>query len=301
MSKLSVILPCRNERFASRTCQDILEKASGDIECILVMDGRSEYPIPVELFDDPRFRVVYFETPIGMRASINAGIAEATGDFVAKSDGHNMFAPGFDEVIKSHCEEDWVIVPRRYGLDAEIWDVEPNNKVRDYHYICYPDQNKKHDGGMHGVEWPERTKERQDFKYDIDDTPCFQGSFWCMSRKHWNNIHGLCEGAIYGKSGWAQEPTEIALKTWLSGGRVVSLKKTWYAHLRKGRKWGRGYDIDDKGVIEGHNWSAKHWVNNEEPGMKYKFEWLVDEKFPGMPTWPVDWKEQLRRDGVLNG
>lgn len=300
MSKrLSVIIPSRNERFAVRTAQDILEKATGDIECILVVDGPSEHPIPAEMFSDNRFKVIHFETPIGMRASINIGAIHATGDLIAKSDGHNMFAPGFDKELIRSCGDNVVMVPRRYSLDAEKWEIDHSRPFRDYHYLCYPDPNKKHDGGMHGVEWLERTKERLDIQYELDYTPCFQGSFWCMSREHWDKIGGLKEGQIYGKSGWAQEPTEICLKTWLSGGRIIINKRTWYAHLHKGKTYGRGYDLDDKGVIEGHNWSARHWVNNEEPGMKYKFEWLIDEKFPGMPGWSSDWKEKLRRDGVM--
>jgi hypothetical protein len=238
---------------------------------------------------------------MGMRKAINSAALVASGDFVAKLDGHCMMAPGFDEVLTANCDEDWVVIPRRYSLDAEKWEVQPNRPVRDYHYLCYPDPNKKHDGGMHGVEWLERTRERQAPEYDLDDTPCMQGSCWMMSRKHWDRLGGLAEGTIYGKSGWAQEPTEIALKTWLSGGQVKTLKKTWYAHLHKGKRYGRGYDIDEAGVIAGHNWSARHWVNDEEPGMIHKFEWLIDEKFPNMPTWTPDWKDKLRRYGVLNG
>ena len=144
---------------------------------------------------------------------------------------------------------------------------------------------------MHGVEWPQRSRSRQDPKYDIDDNPSFQGSCWFTSKKWYEHIGKLSEDDIY--AGWAQEPTEIGLKTWLGGGAVKVNKKTYYAHLHKGKQYGRGYHMNEKGVIAGHNYAAHHWVNNEEPGMAHKFAWFIDEKFPNMPTWPLDWKEKL--------
>lgn len=297
---LSVIVLSRNERFALTTCQDILSKASGDIECLLVMDGRADISVPSNFLDDKRQKLLYWETPIGMRSAINAGMSASRGDFVMKLDGHCLVAPGFDTALMETCEEDWVVVPRRYSLNAELWQVEPKRPVRDYHYLCYPDPNKKHDGGMHGVEWPEKTRERQGPAYDLDDTPCLQGSCWLMSRKHWDKIGGLHEGEVYGTSGMAGEPVEICLKTWLSGGRVVINKKTWYAHLHKGKAYGRGYNIDDKSLIPGQNSVASYWVNNQEPNMKHKFSWLINDKFPDMPTWWPDWEEKLRDMGVIH-
>src|SRR3990170_5499499 len=301
MTRLSVIIPSRAERFLRQTVNDVFKKASGEVECIIVFDGEGSAELPSSVLQGNNWKAVYFNEVRGMRTAINAGAHYSTGDFIMKLDGHCLLAEGYDKVLTANCDDDWIVIPRRYSLDAENWTIQHHRPIRDYHYLCYPDPNKTHDGGMHGVEWPERTKERKAPEFAIDDTPCFQGSCYCMSRKHWDKLGGLAEGEIYGKSGWAQEPTELCLKTWLSGGRVVVNKNTFTAHLHKGKKYGRGYDIDDKGVVQGHNWSARHWVNDEEPGMKYKFEWFVSEKFPNMPTWTPDWKEKLIRDGVLNG
>ena len=292
---LSVIIPSRNERFLVQTIADLLKNATGDIEVVAVLDGYEQ-----DLPEDRRVHSVHSPTVMGMRKAINEGVKFASGDYVMKLDGHCSVAYRFDEILTENIEDNWVVVPRRYSLDAENWQVQPKRPVRDYHYLCYPDPNKKHDGGMHGVEWPERTKERQPPQYDIDDTPCLQGSCWMMSRKHWDKIGGLYEGKIYGTSGMAGEPVEICLKTWLSGGSVKVNKRTWYAHLHKGKAYGRGYSIDDKTLIPGQNAVARYWVNDEWPGATRKFEWLVDEKFPDMPTWFPGWQQQLRRDGVIH-
>lgn len=86
------------------------------------------------------------------------------------------------------------------------------------------------------------------------------------------------------------------MKTWLGGGKVMTNKKTWYCHLHKGKTYGRGYHQDSQEIVNAHNWSAHHWVHDEEPNMIHKFAWFIDEKFPGMPTWPADWKEKVYAD-----
>jgi hypothetical protein len=115
-----------------------------------------------------------------------------------------------------------------------------------------------------------------------------------MTKNHFDNfLHGLSEE---GYGSFAQESQEIGLKTWLGGGRLTINKKTWYAHLHKGNHYGKMYHLskaENNGQAEGANWSAKHWMNNEESGMIHNMEWFVIEKFPNMPTWEPNWKEIL--------
>lgn len=271
----------------------MLAKAEGEIEVIVNVD---ENP-PESEVKDPRVTYLYPQNrPIGLRQAINACAAKAKGKYIMKTDDHCLFAPGFDRALVENTEDNWIVVPSRYSLDGLNWVIDKSRPRRDYHYLCYPDPHKDHDGGMHGVEWFERGRERADPKYDIDDNPGFQGSCWFTSKNHFDNfLHGMHEEG-YGQ--FAQETQEITLKTWLGGGSVKVNKKTWYAHLHKGRHWGRMYRMPD-GRVEACNWSARHWVNNEEPGMIHKFEWFVSEKFPNMPTWPPDWKQKLTDEGVI--
>jgi len=284
MNKMvSVIIPSRNERFLKRTIEDLLKNATGEIEVVAVLDG---YWRPVALPKDPRVKRVVHRQPKGMRAAINAGASIAKGKYLMKTDAHCLFAEGFDETLMADCEENWVVIPRRYSLDAENWTINKRRPKRDYHYLCFPEKGKPHDWGMHGVEWPERSKERSDPKYDIDDNMSFQGSCW-FTHKRWFDdfIEKLDENPIY--AGWAQEPTEIGLKTWLGNGKVMVNKKTYYAHLHKGNAYGRGYQMDRSGVIAGHNYAADYWINNSWPKQIHKIDWLV-EKFWPVPTWPED-------------
>jgi len=282
MIDLSVIIPNRNSPFAMKTVQDLLDKAVNSIEIIVYVDEKW----PENMILDKRVTYIHRHKPLGMRAGINAGLAAATGKYVMKLDDHCMFAEGYDKVLEDNCAENWLITPRRYSLDAEKWERNMTRPVRDYHYLCYPRKGKEHDWGMHGVEWPDRGKERSDPKYDIDDTMSMQGSCWFANRQYFMKTVGYLDDRVETYSSFAQEPQEIGLKYWLKGGEHKVNKKTWYAHLHKGRTYGRMYH-EDIHTVSSHNWSAKHWMNNEEPNLIHPISWLV-EKFWPVPTWPED-------------
>jgi glycosyltransferase involved in cell wall biosynthesis len=283
MSKVSVLIPSRGEQFLPQTVADILAHAGGDVEVIAALDGY--WPNP-PLPEDKRLKIVHHGTPQGMRASINHAAAVATGDYLMKCDGHCMFAEGFDEVLKADIQDNQIVIPRRKRLDAENWAIQDVGKPDiDLHYLSNPMTNP--DGfSFHGAIWPREDRKRLDIL--IDETPSFQGSFWMMTRAHWERLGGMSEE---GYGGFTQEPQEIGMKTWLGGGQVVVNKKTWYAHLHKGKKFGRGYHQDSREIIRGHEYSARYWMNNKWTERVHDFEWFID-KFPNMPTWDANWKEE---------
>ncbi|SRR5258706_12281041 len=293
MIELSVIIPNRNSQFTSKTIQSVLDNAGCTVEVIVNVDEK--WPEP--LLEDKRITYVHPSTPQGMRAGINKGLALSRGKYIMKTDDHCLFAPNFGRVMIDSMEDNWLMIPRRYSLDAENWKIEDNPKgARDYHYLCYPRQGKDHDWGMHGVEWPDRTRERKDKKeFEIDDTPAFQGSCWLANKEYFIKHVGYMDDRIETYSTFAQEPQEIGMKYWLGGGAVKVNKKTWYAHLHKGSRYGRMYH-QDVNTVASHNWSARHWMNNEEPNMIHDMAWFVETKFPNMPTWDKDWRKWYEID-----
>lgn len=284
MSKLSVIVPSRNEHFLHRTVEDLLSKAAGEVEVIAVLDGY--WPDPI-LTDHKNLVIVHIPQG-GMRASINAGAAVARGDWLMKCDAHCMFDEGYDEKLKADCDYNWMVIPRRYSLDAELWERRPKEPI-DYHYLDCPMTNPEY-FQFHGVVWAERARQRRDNPaFDIDDTMSFQGSMWFMSRKHWDWLGGMSETG-YGV--FSQEPQETGNKTWLGGGAVKVNKNTWYAHLHKGKQYGRGYSISQSGIRKGHEYSASYWMANRWEDRVHDIEWLI-EKFWPIPNWPDNWRELL--------
>ena len=281
-NKLSIVIPSRNELFLSQTVSDLLSKAVDDIEIIVILDGY--WPDP-PLQEDKRLIQLHRGRPMGMRAAINAASQIARGEYIMKCDAHCMFAEGYDAALKEDCDGDWVSVPRRRSLDAENWSIIEKTPV-DYEYLCFP--YAQEEPGIHGKIWPERARERLDIL--VDEDMSFQGSCWFTPLEHFlKRINGLQEEG-YGT--FIGEPQEVGLKTWLSGGKQIRNKKTWYAHLHKGKRYGRGYSVSKSELKRGNAYSVDYWMNNRWPDRIHDIAWLV-EKFWPVPTWPEDralWK-----------
>ncbi|MFA5133088.1 MAG: glycosyltransferase family 2 protein [Candidatus Paceibacterota bacterium] len=282
----SILIPSRNEQFLQKTIDDILSKATGEIEIIAVLDGYWSVP---KLKDYPNLTIIHLPR-LGMRTAINASASIAKGKYLLKCDAHCIFAQGFDEVLVKDCQEDWVVIPRRYRMDSNNLDIENWKYIDDkrapvdYHYLCYPGIND----GLHGIIWKDRAMQRKDFM--IDDEMSSQGSCWFMHKSYFDRFNGVQEE---GYGSFCQEFQQIGLRTWLSGGRVVVNKNTWYAHLYKGKAFGRMYTMDTKDVERGKHWSCDYWMNNRWKERKYDIEWLID-KFSPVPGWEKDKSKWVR-------
>lgn len=284
MSKLSIIIPSRNEQFLPNTVADIFKNTTGDIEVIVVLDGY--WPVDAEnrmlLPDDPRLILIHRSTPHGMRAAINAAASVARGEYLMKVDAHCSFQEGFDEILQADCDGDWIVIPRRYSLDPDHWQPNLAKTPIDYEYLRYA-YYKPDEVGVHGTVWPERARARRHLL--IDENMSFQGSCWFMPAAHFKRLGGMQEEG-YGT--FIGEPQEIGLKTWLGGGKTMINKKTWYTHLHKGQRFGRGYSIGKQGLIDGNAYSVDFWMHNHPfPGRIHDLAWLIERFWP-VPTWPED-------------
>ena len=293
MVELSVVIPNRNSPFTTKTIQDVLKNAGCDVEVIVNVD--ETWPTP--LVEDERVHYIHPPSPVGLRQGINNCVKLAKGKYIMKTDDHCSFSPNFGRILIDSHQDNWVQIPRRYALDAENWKIEErtdNKYPIDAMFTDFPTKYKPNDAGTHGVPWREYRDKNKDI--DLLETPSFQGSCYFMNKNYFDNfLHGLHEEG-YGQ--FAQEAQEISFKTWLGGGKVITNKKTYYCHLHKGSRYGRMYKMPG-GVVEADAWVARHWINNEESNMKYPFKWFIEEKFPGMPTWPASWEEVLRKEGTL--
>lgn len=290
-NKLSIVIPARNELFLNETVKDILKKATGNIEVIVILDGQWPKTLPK---DDPRLILVHRERR-GMRASINSGFDMATGEFIMKVDGHCMFGEGYDEILKADCDDDYVVVPRRYALNADEWAIKREKQFIDYEYIGWPHHENKNKQGLHAWAWNDRTISRIDKQ--IDENMCFQGSVYFMKKEHFTKrLGGKLDENGYGT--FIGEGIEISLKTWLKQGKVITNKKIWYAHLWKGEKYREKYKqeygasytrIGSHERNSGDKFCTDFWVNNRWNERKYDLEWLVDRfsPYPSSENWSI--------------
>jgi glycosyltransferase involved in cell wall biosynthesis len=285
---VSIVLPVRNEKYLNPTIEELLKNARGEIEIIVNLDGYW----PEKIVEDKRVRYIHKGQAQGMRAGINSAVAIAKGEYIMKIDGHCMVDEGFDVKLAADCEPNWVVIPRRKRLDAENWCIQDVGKPDvDYNYLSFPDNPADFGGpGLNGRIWTQKIIDRRDPKYDIDEELSFQGSCWFMHRDHFYDME-LMDDENWGPF-W-NEAQEIGFKTWLSGGKVMRNKKTWYAHLHKGKKEGRGYQMPKHWAVQGASY-ANEWLYNDKMWHKqiYPLSWLI-ERFMPMPTWPANWKEKL--------
>jgi len=85
---------------------------------------------------------------------------------------------------------------------------------------------------------------------------------------------------------WGQFGTEVACKSWLSEGRLVVNKKTWFSHMfrTQGGDFGFPYKISGRAVNKARQYSQDLWLKNKWKGAKRKFEWII-EHFKPIPDW----------------
>lgn len=292
MTDLSIVIPARNELYIAQVVDDLFRNLTGDTEVITVLDGYWPKVMPK---DNPRLVVVHREQR-GMRASINAGMAIAKGKYICKLDAHCKVAPGFDQTMIADCDGDWVVVPRRYSLEYDAWDVKRYRPFVDYEYLAHPYRQKKivhkERVGLHAWVWDQRMIDRIDKQ--IDENMTFQGSCYVMTKKHWDRRIGKLSDEGYGS--FIGEAQEVGLKTWLGGGKVMTNKKTWYAHLWKGQPYRDAYRaeygiaytrIGPAEFKSGNLYSVDYWMGNKWEGRKHDLSWLLERFWP-VPSWDED-------------
>lgn len=302
MPKLSVLIPSRNEKYLFPTIRECFAKAEGEVEVVVTLEGYWPDGWKEITSQYPNLHTVHHGEPRGLRAAVNSAAASAISrgaKYLLKLDAHCMLDGGYDARLLADIEPNWIVVPRRKRLNAESWTIQDVGKPDvDYHYLSFPDDPNDFGGkGLNGKVWYERIKERQGkSEYDLDDEMSSQGSAYCLSADYFQELE-LLDQQAYGPF-W-NEFQELGLKCWLSGGQVKINKKTWYAHLHKGREYrgedgkgGRGYHLPEAWLKQGATFT-KNWIWNEAWSKQTKpFKWLIEHFWP-VPSWPENWEEVL--------
>lgn len=297
VTKVTVVIPARNEPYLHRTIEDVLDNAVTDIEVIVVLDGWKP-SLPLE--DDDRLRVVYNESPKGLRAAANLASVIGNGEFLMKLDAHCSVPKGYDADLAEHCVYENLYIPSRWSLLPDSW-TKGYGPI-EYLYLTYPYVSDSMYGeGLHGKKWvgPEglspdmkpasyyyRERERANIK--IDDVQSLQGSCWFCNRERFRELGGF--DMRFGKTIY-QEASEIGFKFFLSGGRILVNKYTWYAHLHKTTPSEYGFTRREKHSLE--RYATWYWMNDQwdSPKRSRGIEDFIKFHWP-MPGWPEHWREQ---------
>lgn len=310
---LSVIITARNEEFLSRTVDGVLEAREANTNVIVLLDGKWAEP---PLKDHKDVIILYYPESIGQRAGINQAVKLSTAKYIMKLDAHCIVDKGFDRVL---CEAGDKLgplvtqVPTQYNLHAFDWkcnkcgnrwyqgptpthcmlpgEKRGENKSCDSTefervMVWKPRFNRKSehyrfDTDLHFQYWGSLGK-RKGFEGDITETMSLLGACFFMNRERYWELGGSDEN----HGSWGQQGTEIACKTWLSGGRLVTNRKTWYAHLfrTQGGDFGFPYKHKPGAVENARDYSQNLWKNNKWDKQVRPLQWLID-RFTPVPGW----------------
>lgn len=287
MSKVSAIIPARIEPYLRETINDLYNNATGDIEIIVVLDGY-KYRIPRR----KGIKVIRHDKVKGLRPSINEAVEMATGKYIMKIDAHCTIGEGWDEILQADCEDNWIVIPRRYWFDAPTWTVNRKKSHIDAMSYRYPFVRPYMPRLTCRPDWPRQAQQSED-DYIVEDMG-FQGSCWFMTKEHFVKRLGGMHSYGYGTFG--EEPQENGLRTQLGPweGKVMRNKRTWYAHWSKpGIHWRTDPEkagrVTDEEREAGYLYCWDYWWNNRWEKQIHDFQWLVDKFWP-VYKWPDNWR-----------
>lgn len=304
MPDLSVVIPGRNEMFMRQTVENVLANIRGDSEVIAVLDGY--WPEP-PLYDHPRLKVIHHTEAVGQRAATNDGVKLSRSKYVMKLDAHCAVQEGFDVKLMKDCQPDYCMVPAMHHLHAFDWEckdcgdrtyqgVKPDacrkcfKKNLEMALVWRPRHNKPHisyrfDNTLHFQYWNEHSK-RPECQGPLVETMSFIGACMFLERERFWTLGGMDEG----HGSWGQFGTEWACKSWLSGGKLIGTRNTWFAHMfRTGNFAAPGqstwpYPMSQQQIDRAREHSRNLWLTNSWSQQVHPLEWLV-EKFSPVPGW----------------
>ena len=318
---LSIIIPSRNEEFLKITIDDILSKIEGNTEVIAILDGVWASPaIP----DHPRVTIIYHSESIGQRRATNEGVKLSQAKYIMKSDAHMLFDQGFDvKAMKPYNDgelgHDCTQIFRMYNLHAFDWvcnkcgqakyqgptpgslnkkgEVEPGCekcdnpddftrkiiwKERRHKQTDFTRMEIEEDGSLRFKYWGSY-KDRPEAKEKYPDVMCNLGACWFMERSRYWEIGGLDES----HGSWGQMGIEISCKSFLSGGRQVVNRDTWYSHLfrTQGGDFSMPWPQSGNQVANARKVSTNLWLNNGWDKAIHRFSWFTNKfRPPGFAT-----------------
>lgn len=296
---LSIIIPARNEEFLSLTVEGLLKNKRGNTQIVIGLDGEWANP-PIE--DNKDVTIIYYGKSIGQRAMGNRCAAISNAKWILKLDAHCIVDEGFDEKIIDGVEDNWTVVPILYNLHA-FDRVCPKCRYRLYQG---PEPMSCPECGItmkREMVWRPRFSRKSEFyRFDttlhfqyhgerksqveknnmFPETMSLQGSCFMLTKKRYFDLN--INDETWGS--WGNQATEVACKTWLSGGSVRVNRKTWYSHLfrTQGGSFGFPYPQSGNQVEHARQMSRDLFMNNKWDKQIYPLSWLI-EKFKPMDGW----------------
>jgi hypothetical protein len=118
-----------------------------------------------------------------------------------------------------------------------------------------------------------------------------QGSCFMLSREKYWELN-ICDEAF---GSWGSQGIEVAVKTWLSGGKIIVNHNTWYAHMfrTQGGDFSFPYPISGKQIEGAKKYARDLFFRNRWDKQIYPLSWLVERFWP-VPGWTENDLNELK-------
>jgi glycosyltransferase involved in cell wall biosynthesis len=329
---LSVIIPARNEEWLRHTIEDVLANRRAATEIIVIADGEWPVePLPdypdvtlvhhsesigqrAAINEGARMSQAKYIMKLDAHCRLGPGFDEILMADCAYEDTvvprqYNMHAFNW-KCLKCGIETYQGPKPTRCivivgSREERIPNPECNGTEFERITVWEPRWNKlleawRFDSELHYQQWGmftaneakcrrEGVPYRPEAQGEIIEVMSCLGACWFLHRYRYWDLGGSDEE----HGSWGQQGTEIACKSWLSGGRLLCNRRTYFAHLfRTQPGWQFPYTISHTQTEHAKQYSRDFWRNNRWPKAKYPLSWLV-RKF-----WPVPGWEQSDLDAL---
>jgi len=130
-------------------------------------------------------------------------------------------------------------------------------------------------------------------KTGLTETMSLQGSCFMLTRKKYWELD-VCSEKF---GSWGNQGIEVAVKTWLSGGRVLVNHNTWYAHMFRTQGGDFGFPYPQSGNEVGRTKQKVKdlFFNNKWEKAIHPLSWLI-EKFAPIPGWTDEKLAELKKN-----
>jgi hypothetical protein len=301
---LSILIPARNEMFLVNTIEDILKNKRGNTQIVVGLDGYWPDP-PIK--DHQDVVIIHYSESIGQRAITKQCARVAKAKYIAKTDAHCSFDEGFDVSMLNafktagdlativpimrnlhvfnwkcmKCGKQWYQGPtptKCSNCDNTtdfkrkiIWVGKSNPQSTSYCFDSTPHF-------QYFKEWTRTPQYQEQLKTGLTETMSLQGSFFMMTKDRYFDLDIDDESM----GSWGSQGITVAMKTWLSGGKVLVNHDTWYAHLfrTQGGDFSFPYKNPESKVQEAKKIAREKFLNKDLIPILEKF-------------WPVSgWSEE---------
>lgn len=131
--KISVVMPVMNEeRYIRQSIDSILAQTFTDFEFIIIDDGSTDAtPDILQNYArrDGRIRIIINEQNIGISRSLNIGLQEATGEYIARMDGDDINTPDRFEKQAALLDQNPDLIIAGAGYQTISADGSPQHVV----------------------------------------------------------------------------------------------------------------------------------------------------------------------------